>query len=53
MINPFTASPQELHELTDGEVLDLAYEITSDHNLSDKEKLEVLIRVLEDTRGQD
>ena len=49
-MNPFTASPQELQELTDGEILDLAYEIVSDHNLSSGDKLEILIRTLEDAR---
>jgi hypothetical protein len=50
-MNPFTASPHELQALTDGEILDLAYEIVSDHNLSSGERLEILIRTLEDARG--
>jgi hypothetical protein len=52
MINPFTASPEELQELTDGEILDLAYEIVNDQNLGSGERLEILIRTLEDARGQ-
>jgi hypothetical protein len=49
MINPFTASPDELQELTDGEVLDLIYQIARDPNLDNDVALDAMKRVIEDS----
>jgi hypothetical protein len=47
----FTATPQELQELTDGEVLDLVYEIVGSESLSVREMIGAIRRLLEDSRG--
>jgi hypothetical protein len=49
MINPFLASPEELRELTDGEVLDLIYQIARDPNLDNETALDAMKRVIEDS----
>jgi hypothetical protein len=49
MINPFLASPEELRELTDGEVLDLIYQIARDPNLDNQTALDAMKRVIEDS----
>jgi hypothetical protein len=49
MINPFTASPHELRELTDGEVLDLIYQVARDPNLDNDVALEAMKRIIEDS----
>jgi hypothetical protein len=49
MINPFLASPEELQELTDGEVLDLIYQIARDPNLDNQTALDAMKRVIEDS----
>jgi hypothetical protein len=49
MINPFLASPEELQELTDGEVLDLIYQIARDPNLDNQTALDGMKRVIEDS----
>jgi hypothetical protein len=52
MLNVFTATPQELQELTDGEVLDLVYEIVSNESLSVREMVGAIKRLLEDSKGE-
>lgn len=47
----FTATQQELQELTDGEVLDLIYEIVEDDTLDTAEVVSAIKRVLEDSKG--
>lgn len=45
------ATPQELQELTDGEVLDLIYEIVGNESLSVREMVGAIKRILEDSKG--
>jgi hypothetical protein len=45
------ATPQELQELTDGEVLDLIYKIVEDDTLGTTEIVNAVKRVLEDCKG--
>lgn len=50
-MNALTATPQQLQELTDGEVLDLVYEIVENENLSVREMVVAIKRILEDSKG--
>jgi hypothetical protein len=51
-MDALTATPQELQELTDGEVLDLVYEIVSNENLSVREMVGAIKRLLEESKGE-
>ena len=52
-MNPFTAQPEELRELTDGEILELVYQIATDQNLEDGLAIDAIRRVLEDSTTED
>jgi hypothetical protein len=51
-MDALTATPQELQELTDGEVLDLVYEIVGNESLSVREMVSAIKRLLEDSKGE-
>jgi hypothetical protein len=51
-MDAFTATREELQELTDGEVLDLVYEIVSNDGLSVREMVGAIKRLLEESKGE-
>jgi hypothetical protein len=51
-VNAYTATPKELKELTDGEVLDLVYEIVGNESLSVREMVGAIKRLLENAKGE-
>lgn len=46
MLNPFDATPEEVALLTDGEVLDLVYEILNTPDINADQMLEDIKRLL-------
>jgi|LauGreDrversion4_2_1035121.scaffolds.fasta_scaffold242005_5 hypothetical protein len=46
MLNPFDATPEEVVLLTDGEVLDLVYEIINTPDINANQMVDVIKRVL-------
>jgi hypothetical protein len=51
-VNAYTVTPKELKELTDGEVLDLVYEIVGNESLSVREMVGAIKRLLENAKGE-
>lgn len=46
MLNPFDATPEEVALLTDGEVLDLVYEVINTPNINADQMIEDIKRLL-------
>jgi hypothetical protein len=46
MLDPFEATPEEVALLTDGEVLDLVYEIINTPNITDTQMVSTIKSVL-------
>jgi predicted sugar kinase len=48
----FTATPEQLQELSDGELLDIIYEVVENDTLDAVEVVSAIKRLLEESKGE-